>query len=83
MADDKKEYMRGIRPKHVIVDEIPEYFSKDLEFDWPEAYEPRYPLTEAEERLQMLNKHPEAFVDYTRGRIRLVPLLPPDKENET
>jgi hypothetical protein len=84
MADpDKKGYMRGIRPKHVIIDEIPDYFSKDIQFDWPEPYEPPFPLTEAERRLQALNGLPASFTDYTHGRIRLVPLLPPEKENET
>jgi len=84
MADQsKKGSMKGIRPKHVILDEVSEYFSKDIEFDWPESYEPAFPLTEAERRLQALNGIPANFIDYTHGRITLVPLVPDeDSENK-
>ena len=55
MPDQNGKGFRGPRPKHLIVDEVSEYFSRDIEFDWPESYTPRYPLTEGERRLQHLN----------------------------
>lgn len=41
---------------HSYEEEIGEYRSKDLEFDWHEPYEPPYPLTDGEEHLLRLNK---------------------------
>ncbi len=73
--NSKKEIRRGRRFDYLIQDEIAEYFSKDIQFDWPEAYEPRFPLTEGEEKLQALNRGPENFVDYTRGGLKLVPII--------
>lgn len=35
--------------------EIPEYCSRDIQFDWPERYEPPFPLNKTEERLMELN----------------------------
>jgi hypothetical protein len=71
--DDKGDN-KGRRFDYMIQDEISEYFSKDIQFDWPEPYEPRFPLTSAEEKLEALNKYPGSFVDYTHGRLRLVPI---------
>jgi hypothetical protein len=82
MTEDKKGFNRGLRPKHVILDEVTksEYFSRDIQFDWPEAYEPKYPLTTAEMRLQALNECPGLIVAQPYNRLRLVPpLLDPEE----
>jgi hypothetical protein len=61
-------------------DEIAEYFSRDIDFDWPESYTPRFPLTDAEQRLAEMNRLPANFVDYTHGKLSLVPINAPGPE---
>lgn len=53
--ENNKGSLRGPRADYMIQDEITEYFSKDLQFDWPEPYEPPYPLTAGEARLLYSN----------------------------
>lgn len=55
MPEDRKKGFRGPKFDYMIQDEITEYFSKDLQFDWPESYEPPYPLTTGEARLLYSN----------------------------
>ena len=72
MADQNGKGFRGPRPKHLIVDEITEYFSRDIEFDWPEPYEPRYPLTEGERKLQYLNATGIPPEEWLKDKLKLV-----------
>lgn len=52
---NEKGFLRGPKADYMIQDEITEYFSRDLQFDWPEAYEPPYPLTRGEAKLLYSN----------------------------
>lgn len=58
MAGKPERTLRSVAPVHAAEEEIGEYRSKDLEFDWPfeEHYEPPYPLTARERELVELNK---------------------------
>lgn len=72
MANQDGKGFRGPRPKHLILDEVSEYFSQDIQFDWPEPYEPRYPLTDGERRLQHLNATGISPVTWLEGKLKLV-----------
>ena len=78
MANQDGKGFRGQQPQYMTKDEIAEYFSRDIEFDWPESYEPRYPLTEGERKLKHLND----IGTYPRKLIWIKPELSPMVEEE-
>jgi hypothetical protein len=62
MAGKHARALRAVAPVHAAEEEIREYSSKDVEFDWPEPYEPPYPLNEREVQLLELNQQQKADV---------------------
>lgn len=50
-----------------------EYTSKDIEIDWPEPYEPPYPLTEREEELLEQNqREKDATITWLKTETRQI-----------
>ena len=86
MANQDGKGFRGPRPQYLIKDEITEYFSRDIEFDWPESYTPRYPLTDGERKLQVLNATGVSPAKWLEGKLKLVVReeldRSPDKESD-
>lgn len=60
MGRHGRSHIREVPPVHSREEEIGEYSSKDVEFDWPESYEPPYPLTEHEKQLLEQNRTEKA-----------------------
>lgn len=69
MANQDGKGFRRQQPQYMTKDEITEYFSRDIDFDWPESYEPRYPLTVAEQRLQYLNDTGAYPVEWLKDKL--------------
>lgn len=71
MSESGKHRRFGVYMSQV---EIEEYFSRDLEFDWPfeDKYEPPFPLTPTEENLVRMNAPSSQVVSEIKNELYLL-----------